>query len=339
MPAQRGAGSVFLGLSFRDLEIMAPLDRLADLDWDEAQDNPLGTEAKAIIDEITAIDDHSGFLITAAGGVGVRAGGFGTGLFVASEAAGYVLIDEVRVLRVLPSNPLSFANNRSELFIRGAAITEIPLAYGHDFELNEAGRLALGGALKLMYGNTYEASTLVTEAEDLADDYKQYEESSSAFGVDLGALYRLPNDRLALGLVLKNLNGPEFDTYSGTTHTEALQARAGTLYEAVSNKLAFAVDLDLTRNETPLAGYDSRMLGGGVEFRPAEWFAARLGLMKNLASSEQADPGLVLTGGIAVGAKEFAFNLALAGTTGTDDFQGYPYRSDMRVALSFQSRW
>jgi len=325
--------------AFRDVGAGKHLDRLADLDWDEAVDDPLGSEAAAVIAEILRIPNDAGLLLGPGGACAVQVKSFGTGLFLTSEAASYASIDTTRTAQSPPSDPNSFANNESTLFLRGIAIAEVPFAYGHRLNLAKHGMLGLGAAIKLMYGATYENAALVTEIEEITEDYEQFEEESYALGLDLGALYHLPELPLAVGLVLRNVNAPEFDLHTGGTHTEELQARAGLDWELIPAILSLAADLDVTENETVLRGYKSRMLGAGLDWHPVTWFAARLGLMYNLAAATGARNGPVVTGGLAFGFRKLHANIAAAAGLQEGEFDGQDYRSEMRVSAALGSYW
>ena len=66
----------------------------------------------------------------------------------------------------------------------------------------------------------------------------------------------------------------------------------------------------MTKNKTLVEGEDSQLIGGGLEFHPASWFAVRAGAMKDIAS-EKFDDGMIMTAGIGFGLKSIPRDAAL----------------------------
>lgn len=133
----------------------------------------------------------------------------------------------------------------------------------------------------------------------------------------------------------KNLNSPSFDTADGANIKADLQLRTGLQYR-VNDSLDIAGDLDLTSNKTLIPGYDSQMLGGGLNYHPLSWFAFRGGLMQNLANS---DDGVVYTAGLVLGPKAFQLDMSaqMASKSGSYDGNDIPKYAKVNVALV--SKW
>ncbi|HWP35250.1 MAG TPA: conjugal transfer protein TraF [Thermodesulfobacteriota bacterium] len=190
----------------------------------------------------------------------------------------------------------SLEANASWLHNRGLGLLGIPLSYGRPVGLGALGTLGLGASVKALVGRVYlsEVRIFALDSGDIVQAIRETYRDSSAFGVDAGILWR-PAGWLAVGVVGKNLNAPTFEAPAGPELALEPAVRAGL---AVSPRpwLAVLADVDLTENETALAGYRSRHLGGGLEIRPAAWFGVRAGAYTNLA---ERDIGPVLTAGLA----------------------------------------
>lgn len=235
---------------------------------------------------------------------------------------------------------------------------EVPLSYGHPFDLGKYGKLGIGATAKVISGTVYQNQVLLVnrpggediDSGDLVDDMTENSKSSVTFGVDLGALYKY-DKWLSVGLVAKNLNSPKFDGpeyYVPVEDNPALkekrpgeevklkpQVRFGVAMDPYS-WLTIASDLDLTENDTVAPGSvvgsseKSRNLGAGVEIHPYSWLKIRGGAYKNLAAS---DIGLVLTGGFTL------FVLDVDGAFATDKFKidntSVPQEARVQVSMSF----
>jgi len=219
---------------------------------------------------------------------------------------------------------------------KGLILVEVPISYARKYDL-EAGELSVGGSLKYMQGVTYvQRLNIETESDDATDDLDENEKESSNVGVDLGLLFKPKKlEKLSIGLVAKNINSPSFDTANGDDITVDPQIRTGLLYEA-TEQVDLALDLDLTKNETFIPGYDSQQLGFGVNYHPVSWFSLRGGLMSNLADSNE---GVVYTTGFGIGHEKFSLDVAaqLASKTGTYGGEEIPKYTRVNVALT--SRW
>lgn len=200
----------------------------------------------------------------------------------------------------------SFANNNSALIIKGLTVVEVPLTYG--YALTED--FSVGGNIKYMRGTTYHAAIPVfnKKINTALNDAKHMSTDSSAFGLDLGLLYRF-GDKVRLALVGRNLNSPSFDmkklssTYSlveganEDTIKEKAQVRAGMAFKPL-DFITFALDYDITDNDTTISKtYKSRNLCGGVELNLLKIIQLRVGAYKNMS---KRDIGPVYTGGLGL---------------------------------------
>lgn len=221
--------------------------------------------------------------------------------------------------------------NQTAAMVKNVLFFELPISYGHPFDLGPNGKLGIGASLKAVRGRVYQTRIRLVEnnnsvsSGDIADNFRDNYEESDAITVDVGAQYRY-GEWLTVGVVGKNLTSPTFkspqlkDQYgsfvdaNGNVVTVPVrdadvklkpQVRAGVMIEPAS-WITLAADLDLTENETVLStstiggeklDYKSRTLGGGVEFH-LSWAKLRAGMYKNLSND---DIGPVATAGFSLG--------------------------------------
>lgn len=230
----------------------------------------------------------------------------------------------------------SYAKNRSNLTVRGASVFEAALGYGRPAPYVQS-TAVLGGILKGLYvgGNIKymrgyvgyaKAQVLSDDEVDPFDDLTDNQKISNRIGLDLGFL--LKKSRLLIfkktqfGLLMRNINGPAFDQPAeaiaggeGSKYKMSPQIRGGVALWPF-NWWTISSDLDLTKNSTPLPGYDSRLWGLGNEFNlvNSEWFnlALRAGLMKNTAESSSK---LAYTGGFGLTLAHFVIDFGGAMST------------------------
>jgi hypothetical protein len=245
----------------------------------------------------------------------------------------------------LTSGGSSLQNNTSTLEYRGLALVEIPFSYGYPINLGNFGTLGVGATAKVMWGRAFIGESQIVKVKNSGDIVKNITDhyrDTTTFGVDLGALWRY-RDWLNVGLVAKNLNGPEFDTPSVVLRTGANsapirvepQVRTGVSLDPLS-WLSVAADLDLTENDTILIGKKSRNIGGGVDLHPLTWFKLRGGIYKNLAVS---DIGAVPTFGLTLGPKLFNFDLDGAVALQKGRFEEKEYPREARLQFSFNMQF
>ena len=114
--------------------------------------------------------------------------------------------------------------------------------------------------------------------------------------------------------------------------------RAGISVPVWNNNIEFALDVDLTKNETLIKDEKSQMLGVGVELHPSSWFALRLGAMKDLAS-ETYDDGTIMTGGLGIGLKWFQIDLSAMVSSNKGRYDNEDIPRYISANLSIISRW
>ncbi len=191
-----------------------------------------------------------------------------------------------------------YTNNQTDLTIKGGSFTEI--AFGLARPLPVSG-LTAGGNVKLVNGRMAYTRFKVLENESgVTDPFKDMSDTmktSWSPAIDLGLMYDI--NKLApkfpmkprAGLVIRNLNRPSFknpDAQGGNSHLDT-QARMG-LAVSPANFWNVALDMDLTKNLTPVSGFKSRQLALGTELnlvnRKAFNIPLRAGIMKNIANSD-----------------------------------------------------
>jgi len=230
----------------------------------------------------------------------------------------------------------SYAKNTSNLTVRGASVFEASLGYGRSAPYVQSTAvlggilkgLYVGGNLKYMKGYVGYAKAQVLSDDDVDpfDDLTDNQKISNRIGLDLGLL--LKKERLLIfkktqiGLLMRNINGPSFDQPAEaikdgepSKYKMSPQIRGGVALWPF-NWWTISSDLDLTKNSTPLPGYDSRLWGLGNEFNliNSEWFniALRAGLMKNIAESSSK---LAYTGGFGITLAHFVIDFGGAMST------------------------
>ena len=225
-------------------------------------------------------------------------------------------------------------NDLTYINVKGLAIAEVPLSYAHKFPVKNAD-LSIGINLKYMEGITYSniLSLENTDSDKLNDSLDKNKKVSSSVGVDLGVLLRA--DKIKVGIVGKNLNSPKFDFYDGSQYTVSPMYRAGVAVD-LNSWITFAMDIDLSKNDTFIPGYDSQYVGGGLDIHPGSWISFRAGIMRNMIQDEE---GTILTGGFGLGLKWFQLDLAAEASTKTGTYDGNDVPRYFKVNLALLSRW
>lgn len=226
------------------------------------------------------------------------------------------------------------------LAVDSLAVAELPLSYGHAFDVGFAD-LSVGGSFKFMQGISHTGRVgLSTEAGDITDKLTSSEKKSNDFGIDLGLLLE-PSfaEGLRIGMVGKNLNTPSFERNIGADIELDPMLRVGIAYD-IFESLEVAVDYDISENDTLLASstgtYKTQYLGGGVNWHPVTWASIRAGLMENQASSYE---GLIYTAGFAVGPEAFQLDLSAQVSAEDNEVDGESYPRAARVNIALISRW
>ena len=366
--------SLGVGLGIREKNIGEQINTIADLELTDiidrvANNAPIGkNSASDTQDIITAqnalkeIGDENGISIMPSAHFGVQYDNMAIGLYLTSDIVASAKIDQTRTDLIVENEGLYFTynpqndrygvtnqetyeasslqyaldNNLTTLEATGLALAEIPISYAHRFEL-ASGELSVGGSLKLMEGTTYVQTVAIDDKDNLdSDTLDENQKDTSNVGIDLGLLFKPSTfPALTVGLVAKNINAPTFDTVEGGEIKVDPQVRTGVQYK-VTDSVEIAGDLDLTTNKTLMNGYDSQMLGGGINYHPFLGFAFRAGAMTNLANSND---GLVYTAGLSIGFEKLNLDISaqMASNSGEYDGEDIPKYSKVNVALV--SKW
>lgn len=226
-------------------------------------------------------------------------------------------------------------NGYTYLSLKGISLLEVPISYAHSYELS-FGSISVGTSLKYMGAATYKQKVDVdTKSDKIADKFDEQTTTSSNFGIDLGLLYQ-PREEVNIGITAKNLNSPEFDTLdSDNPFVVDPMVRAG-LSLTFWDKVDFAIDYDITKNDTAVEYIKSQYFGGGLNIRPTSWFSLRAGFMKNIAFE---DEGLIYTTGMGIGFEKFQFDLAAQISDNTSSVDENEISNYMKINLALVSRW
>ena len=244
----------------------------------------------------------------------------------------------IAIVENTASGDSTLAENGSGSLTAGVFFGQVAGSYSHKILDN----LSVGGNLKYMTGKTsltFIGIQEIQDGRDLVDDLfdSNNTESVSAFGVDLGVMWR-PAAAWSLGLVGTNLNSPSFDFSNDRSYDFNPLFRAGGTWTPVKWFNA-ALDVDLNKVDSELLpNLEYRFVNAGVEFLAGRWVAFRLGAFDNTAS-DNSDPSI--TAGLGLGIGRFELSLAGAASTGTtsinvgDDHQSFPNG----VSFGLQLAW
>jgi len=306
-------------------------------------DQTSGT-AQSLVSAVNNISNTDNLVATADGAVGVQIKNFGTGVFGTFEGGASPNITPIPSSDYTPYNNNTAATLKNDLgksYVtpRGIILLEIPLSYGHDFDLDGLGHLGLGISLKYLYAETtsdtqpiYNSSSdSILSSSDLTKQLSKNRKSKGNFGVDLGALWKIGKESpmpTSIGLVGKNLNAPSFSVQSGTKIPVDPQVRAGLALSPLK-WLDFVADVDVIKNTTVVPGLRSQQLGGGMEFKPFSCLKLRAGGLTDLAQSNGA-----VTAGFSVGVPWVFFDLDGAYGLGKVRYENKSYPSEAKVQFS-----
>jgi hypothetical protein len=196
----------------------------------------------------------------------------------------------------LPVAGSSFDNNTTAVTLRGAMVRELAIGAGFNIpsENKWLSSLAVGANLKLMTGEVGYTNILVIDEEvamdDVVTDFVDNSNSTTQLSLDMGfMLDRKKANKFKLGLVGKNLNSPSFKApVGGEDQSYKAQFRLGGAYWLFERWL-FAMDYDLTKNDTALHGFSSQNFSIGTELKVVNSknfdISLRGGWTKNMAES------------------------------------------------------
>lgn len=203
----------------------------------------------------------------------------------------------------------TFVNNKSGVDVKGLELRELGFSTGFEMPaLMES--LRVGATLRILEGTTFKKSFIFNGTddsdevfEDVIKDFDENTKTSTGATVDIGANYPLLGEIITVSLVGKNLipNSFDFEDGDGSFDINPM-TRGGVLISPLGNLIKITADLDLTKNKFDgLDGYESRILGGGVQIDPSIPFLnlkVRGGLFTNI---EAEDPSVIYTLGLHIG--------------------------------------
>lgn len=221
--------------------------------------------------------------------------------------------------------------NTSSIAVNGIALLEVPITYGHPI----GDSLSIGASLKLIKGRVYQRDITIfnSNSSDIANDLRDSYKESNNFAVDLGVLW-MPNNWVKVGGTAKYLNSPKFDKPNGGEYNVKPQGRVGVSLNPFET-LTFALDMDVTKNETSVDGYKSQNIGGGVEWDVLKFLALRAGAYQNIAES---DVGIVYTLGVGLNMYLIRGDLAVAFSGKKNQYDGdnIPREARIQANLSIE---
>jgi len=216
------------------------------------------------------------------------------------------------------STPVTVTQNGSTVNLTGAmalpAFEARQVAFSYAYAFSDK-MFSFGVTGKLIQGAAYSGNTTLTGGTDVSirDNFGK-PTLSTAFGIDLGAIYR-PSSWLRFGVVAKDLNQPTFDTPGAGELKLSPQVRGGLAINPYSS-LTLTADVDVTSNKTLVPGVKSQVLSLGAEQTIfSEFLSFRLGGFKNM---QDASTPFTPTAGL--GLRIYAFRIDVGG--------GYDFREE-----------
>lgn len=368
--------SLSVGVGIREVNLAEHIDNLADSGIDESirkltesiegggiLDVNVQEDIKLIKSTLQSISRNNGLQLMPNVHLSVQAKSYGFGLFGLSEVTAHAVIDPQRLDFIVntgigyfkydenentytltdssdyENNSLDYAleNGLTYLKLTGLAYTEIFLSHARTLSLT-SGELNVGGTLKVMPGYAYDEEVKIdTESDEVDNEFKDQENKTTSWGVDAGMLYKPKRfEKLALGLVLKNLNTPGFKTKYGNKLRIRPQVRSGISYDCWNERITLAADIDITNNKTFIPGYESQFIGAGAGFHPYSWLSLRTGIMNNIRESHE---GTILTAGLGIGVKWLQLDIAGQMSTKKTEYDREDIPNYAQVQVSLLSKW
>ena len=366
--------SLSAGLGMREINLIDPIDKLAndykltDTIKTIADNAPVSgsnkpetrNNIKGALNEIYKLSTGNGVTVEPTAAFSFQIGNFGLGVYGLGDLTANAVIDRERLYLIFYSEDtngyyyyipdtdtygstdkqtyekysLEYAldNNLTYLNVNGIGIAEVPISYATTFDVKGA-EVSIGMNLKYMQGVTYKTTLkLDTDSDTLEDSLDTNKKTSTDVGVDLGVLVNAGGIRF--GLVGKYLNSPEFDYYDGSKYKIDPMVRGGVALD-LTNWLTFAMDIDLTENDTGIKDFKSQYVGGGFNIHQS-WFSIRAGAMRNLVQDEE---GTILTAGVGFGLKWFQLDVAAEASTKKGTYDGNDIPRYFKVNVALVSRW
>jgi hypothetical protein len=154
--------------------------------------------------------------------------------------------------------------------------------------------LTVGTTLKVVRGVAGSALVQGDDRNEILDHTELIGHSSTKVDLDVGIMASGGVGRV--GLVVRNLSEPEFETESGTDLSLHRQVRAGASVLLLQT-WKLAADVDFTRQPGPFG--DIREVAVGSEGQVTRWLAARAGIRFNAAGDGGQSPAFSVGGSFA----------------------------------------
>jgi len=190
-----------------------------------------------------------------------------------------------------------------QMALRGLEMRQVALSYAYAFADKT---FAIGITGKIIQGAAYNGTTTLTGGTDvsLRDNFGK-PALSTAFGIDLGAIYR-PASWLRFGVVAKDLTQPTFNAPGGEEIKVGPQVRGGMAVNPYST-LTLTADVDVTSNKTLVPGVKNQLLSLGAEQTIlTEFLSLRIGAFKNM---QDATTPFTPTAGFGLRLYSFRFDI------------------------------
>ncbi|MEY4705490.1 MAG: hypothetical protein RL042_1695 [Nitrospirota bacterium] len=213
-----------------------------------------------------------------------------------------------------------------QIAVRGLEARQAAFSYAYAFADRT---FSIGVTGKVIQGAAYSSTTNIQGLNGdigVVSDNLGKAKVSTAFGVDVGALYR-PSSWLSVGIVAKDINAPSFDTQTGGQFKLDPQVRSGVAVNPWET-LTVTMDADLTSNKTLVPDLKSRVISLGAEQTIlSELLSLRIGAFKNTA-----DANSYITPTAGFGIRLFALRVDVGGGY---DFRERSALASGSVALTF----
>ncbi|MCS6283950.1 MAG: conjugal transfer protein TraF [Nitrospira sp.] len=296
-----------VGFSFQGIDRIGMNDTLKEIDKVDLNDASAGNQARlqSLIDKI----NRPGASVSAIGAGGLYIKGY-----YGDHAFGISVADVATAGMFAPTR-LTVANTgtlsvNGQLALQGLEARQATFSYAYAF-LDRT--LSIGVTGKLIQGAAYNGTATVTDGEIDVSDKLGKAKLSTAFGIDVGAVYR-PSSWLRVGIVAKDINAPSFDTKTAGQQFKLEPQVRGGIAVNPWDSLTVTADMDVTSNRTLTPGIKSQVLSVGAEQTVfSEMFAFRVGAFKNTA-----DANSFITPTAGIGIRLFALRVDVGG--------GYDFR-------------
>ena len=299
---------VRVGVSAQAIDRMGLKDTINDIKDFNTSDTSQANINKA--NDIANRINRPGTSLSAIGAAGLYVKGY-----YGDHAFGFNVSD-VATAGMFVSRPVSVTQTGStvslngQMALNGLEARQAVASYAYAF----MDRLfSLGVSGKIIQGAAYSGTATIQGGNDVSlSDNLGKAKTSTAFGVDVGAMFR-PSSWLRAGIVAKDINQPKFDTPAGGQFKLNPQVRAGAAINPWET-LTLTADIDVTKNKTLVPGIKSQVLSVGAEQTIlSELLSLRIGAFKNTA-----DANSFITPTAGFGIRLFALRVDVGG--------GYDFR-------------